>query len=308
MPSEFFRDRMTVASNHSWYVRRGKVTKGPFPAAQITRNISQGRIRADDLISRDGEDWLQVAVVTALHPEGYRGRQTRKFPVRQQDEERLTASRRKQAAAAALANERRRQQDRRAREPEEVLERRQRRERVVASLHPRRIRSSRYIGLVLLLIGAITWVGVMLKPGSGALKPDCQAPAAPGVNWSNCRLEGLSLSDLDLKDARLRNSRAHSAVFVGTRLEGADLAYADLALAKFGYANLQHAVLKGANLKGADLSNADLRDADLSYADLTGALLGKSVLDGARLGNSIWIDGRLCAPDSVGTCKPVTQK
>jgi len=298
-----------LASNHSWYVRRGKVTKGPFPAAQITRNISQGRIRGDDQISRDGEDWLPVAVVTALHPEGYRGSQTKKFPVRQQDEERLKVSRRKQEeAAAALEKERRKQQDRRASESEEVLERRQRRERIVESLHPKRIHAGRYVVLALLLIGILTLVGVMLTPGERQDKPDCQAPAAPGVNWSNCHLQGMDLSDLDLIDAKLRNSDAHNTIFVGTRLEGADLAYADLALAKLGYANLQHALLKGANLKGADLSNADLRGADLSYADLTGALLGKAVLDGAHFGNSIWIDGRLCAPDSIGDCKPVTSR
>jgi len=293
-----------VASRHSWYVRRGKVTKGPFPAAQITRNISQGRIHSDDQISRDGEDWLPVAVVTALHPEGYNGAQTRKFPVRHQDEERLSANRRQQEGASS-EDERRQQEDRRASESDEILQRRQRRQRVVESLHPKKIRYGRYVFGTLVVIVGITLLSILLTPGHRGDVPDCQAPASPGVNWSNCPLEGMDLSDLNLKNANLRNTRAHNAIFVGTRMEGADLAYADLALAKLGYANLQHAILKGANLKAADLSNSDLRGADLSYADLTGASLGKSVLEAARFDNTIWIDGSLCAPGSVGQCQPV---
>ena len=58
-----------------------------------------------------------------------------------------------------------------------------------------------------------------------------------------------------------------------------------------------------ANLSYADLSSADLSYADLSYADLSGAQTGGAMLQEARLDNTIWIDGRVCAVRSLGACR-----
>ncbi|SDB18543.1 Pentapeptide repeat-containing protein [Desulfonatronum thiosulfatophilum] len=78
-----------------------------------------------------------------------------------------------------------------------------------------------------------------------------------------------------------------------TRCPGVDLQGANLA-----GANLQGAYLKGAKLQNADLSGAVLIDAYLYDADLRGAKL-----DGANLSKAVWTDGRVCAFDSIGTCK-----
>jgi len=62
-------------------------------------------------------------------------------------------------------------------------------------------------------------------------------------------------------------------------------------------ANLTGADLFGSNLTGADLSDADFTGASLYEANLTGAYLDDAILNGA-----IWIDGRVCAEGSIGTC------
>ena len=53
----------------------------------------------------------------------------------------------------------------------------------------------------------------------------------------------------------------------------------------------------------AKLFRADLRRADLSAADLSGAKLSEGRLFGAELSGAVWIDGRRCAPGSVGACR-----
>ncbi|MDF1523792.1 MAG: pentapeptide repeat-containing protein, partial [Trueperaceae bacterium] len=68
--------------------------------------------------------------------------------------------------------------------------------------------------------------------------------------------------------------------------------------------DFQGADFSGADLRGAHLAGADLRGADLRGANLEGAFApGDAVkLDDALLGGAVWIDGRVCGAESVGTC------
>lgn len=63
-------------------------------------------------------------------------------------------------------------------------------------------------------------------------------------------------------------------------------------------ATLYRTDLTGVDLRGATLAYADLRQATLYKADLTGADLRGTIFDGA-----VWVDGTICQPRSVGTCK-----
>jgi uncharacterized protein YjbI with pentapeptide repeats len=53
-------------------------------------------------------------------------------------------------------------------------------------------------------------------------------------------------------------------------------------------------------LRGADLIGAFFRDANLEGANLEGAMRGQAQFGGANLSNAIWVDGRKCAPGTVG--------
>lgn len=62
-------------------------------------------------------------------------------------------------------------------------------------------------------------------------------------------------------------------------------------------------LLAGADLRDADLRGTQLSGANLTYANLKGARVDAAVFDGAKLAGTIWIDGRRCAADSVGSCR-----
>lgn len=114
-------------------------------------------------------------------------------------------------------------------------------------------------------------VALLLVPAPGA-NAACSDPADFQVDWGECDLSGAVLPGAVLPEANLS----------GANLSGADL----------WVANLSGADLTGANLTGANLDGADLTDATLDEADLSNATLG----------GTTWVDGRVCAPGSVGTC------
>ncbi len=127
--------------------------------------------------------------------------------------------------------------------------------------------------------------------------------ALPGVDLSDCTLDGADLRGVDLRgvrmhrvsltDAELRQIDLRQADLTDADLSSADLSGATLSRAALPGASLSSAVLAGAdlyraNLSGANLSGvhligADLRDADLSGADLRRATLHRARLDGADL-------------------------
>ncbi len=289
-----------VSANQHWYIKRGNQVKGPFAALQIRRYGSLGRIRADDLLSIDQQDWRIAKACLELFPGG----KLDALQLDPKDDERIHKNRgTAEAAENTLSSERRAGKDRRTAEAPEVVKRREQRERVLQSLwtdkQSDRLPIFALIGL-LVVIGVLGWY---LTPTRVRELPDCDRPAQPGVNWDNCQKEKAQLAEADLTGARLRNTRLIAAELQASRLDSADLAYANLLQANLGYASLKQASLKGSNLKFADLSNADLSYADLSYADLSNALIGAADFNGAILSKTIWVDGKACAEGSVGTCQ-----
>ena len=92
-------------------------------------------------------------------------------------------------------------------------------------------------------------------------------------------------------------------VFVNNDFSGQDLSRGNYAGASF--TNVEAV---GTNFRGVDLSNVVMTNVDLSKADLRGANLAGAQMtnvdwEGAQLGGAIWLDGRRCAPTSVGSCK-----
>jgi uncharacterized protein YjbI with pentapeptide repeats len=149
-------------------------------------------------------------------------------------------------------------------------------------------------------VAATVWFG---RNGTAEVAPACDAPAAPGVNWSSCRLDGSAWPAADLRDADLSNASFINGRFADATFEGADLAYGNFTGADLSYARLRGARLLGANLRAADLAYADFSGANLAHADLTGARVGTAVWQGAVLDGVIWVDGRRCATGSTGACR-----
>lgn len=287
-----------------WYVRRGQDKKGPFPAAQIERNISLGRIRASDQISHDGEHW-EPAHTYPFFEELAKNVQLPQVQARL--DERQSERRAPRPAGPADGGELRQGADRRQPEDPEVVERRARAQRVWKSLKHEQHNKRRIVEalvLVGLVLGLVSFVGRSPSPRAAS---QCAHAPAPGVNWDFCQKPAAQLKDADLGKASLRNAGLVGSEFGGANLSGADLSYADLSVAKLAQAHLGQARLVGATLRGAALNDADLRGADMTYVDLKGADLTGANLEGARLSNAIWTDGAVCSRDSVTRCSPTTK-
>lgn len=100
--------------------------------------------------------------------------------------------------------------------------------------------------------------------------------------------EGADFSGKDLQGRNFDNSDMEEVNFEGANLQGASFKNADLEEANF----------KNANLKNVNFENADLEEANLQGANIEGANFKNAILEYA-----IWINGKVCAADSVGSCR-----
>lgn len=288
-----------------WFIRRNGQVKGPYPSGTVRRFVLLGRIQMEDQVSQDQKRWQSVAEVPEMIPPEVRkalaeGGQEQLIMSRMREDERNGRERRVKSDDEIYRQ--RRKGERRQAELEimqqhrkaktDLLERRQKRPLPVAGIVVTGI-------LVLLVIG----FGLYLGAPPAIPDPDCNAGPAPGVNWRNCRLDGVVLEGVDLSGALINNGRMQRARLSGSQINRGQLDYLDLSQADLSYTELKQANLKGATLRGADLSYADLSGADLSFADLTGANLGGARLEQANFDNALWIGGELCSPGSLGACR-----
>ena len=289
-----------------WYTRKDGQCSGPYPEGQIRRHALLGRLRPDHEVSRDRETWQRLQDVPVFSAE------LRRLTGAAQDweAERLSAARRwaderagERRSARASDNDGRRRRDRReGPEPEVLIELRRAHARTqhMASQRPFS-KAGLYVvpGLLMALLAAVAWFSQPApRVTLATAPPDCGAPPAPRMNGEGCDFRGRDWAGLNLKDANLRNARLD-----GSHLAGADLRYADLRGTSLRTADLGTAQLWGVNLEAADLRGAQLAGADLRYASLAGARVEGADFLGARLEHTTWVDGRPCAPGSVGRCR-----
>ena len=293
-----------MQDTQNWYVRRDQKVLGPFPAGLISRYILIGRIRASDEVSQDRKSWLPVVRVRGLVPDVII--EARRNPDDPEAQERLAAARRwaderRDADSGQLSTgERRSGENGDLAGHRDVVSHRPHEE--AEALVEKPARRIDYLIIIVILAGLIS-LPFILPSQETDDTPDCKAAPAPGINWSNCKLERAVLINGDLEGAVLKNANLTGAMLRGANLMDGDLSYINLSQANLRGANLQGANLKGANLRGADLRNAILIDSDFSYADLTGADMANARIDGLHLGNAIINDNTVCLPGSVGTCR-----
>ncbi len=285
-----------------WYVRIENEVKGPFPEKQVQESVLLGRFELSTSVSKDREDWLPLRTFPELIPD------VMKADISD------PASRERLAAAKRWADERRgerRESDdpvrtgagRREPEPEPVKQYRAHREILAGELKPASERGlwGLVFTILLLLLGA--YAGFTLIPPA-VQSADCQAPAAPGVNWNHCQLPDAQYLNQDFSAAHMNSTNLHNANLFGSKFNDADLSYADLSNANLRYTTLVNTKLKGANLRSSAVANASLVNVDLSYANLTGVNIENASFKKVTLDNAIWVDGTVCAASSVDRCQP----
>lgn len=295
-----------VSSMHTnrqkWFTRQNGEVKGPFTLALLKSNWLLGRLHAQDEISEDRQHWRPIGDILDLELQ-----QTNSALPADPEQAKVYLDERdgfdrRQQTTASETQVQQRQQQRRAREPAELIVQRQLRSRLLEGYQQHRERWFWPAISLIFLVLAIFLAAVLYPTPIPQSTADCEAPAAPGVNWENCLFNPGDLQAVDLQDSNLRNSVLRASLLVGANLANADLMYADLSRSDLSYADLTNSKLKGADLRQVDLSNSNLQQADLAFADLRGALLGSANLQGAILNQTIWIDGSICGRASVGEC------
>ncbi len=295
----------TQRHSQTWYLRRAGQIEGPYPLGMISRYVLLGRIGHDDELSCDLVHWHPLSALPELIPVVMKGdpedalARERLAAARRWEDERGTSPRRREQQPVTA--ERRRGERRSVEHGETGVRHSLPSGRDGRPEADRSVRSqAAVVALGILLVVLAVLLFAPRKEPAGII--DCDRPAVPGVNWSNCFKEGISLPRADLRHARLQNMKLSGADLSGAHLQAAELSYTELSVASLREAHLEGAVLIGTSLRGSDLRGADLRRANLAYADLSGAALQGADLREAVLDNAIWTDGRYCGPGSVGQC------
>lgn len=289
---------MSINSTSAWYIRNKSdlEVKGPFPSGQILQEILLGRYQLSDEVSHDKEEWLVISAIDELVPD-----------ILTEDKS-APGFNEKLEAARRWADERRgleemsMQLNRRGGESYESAE--------IKRLHRLAEQSKNksnpvmtfiQVTMVLLSIVAVVLLAFQYAPADKNVV-DCSAPIKQGINLSGCNLSGVKLVKQNMVAANFMNTNLQTAILKSSDLSHANLKYAQLHLANLKYVNFTKANLTGANLLGADLSGAIFSKANLSYANFRDANILTTDFSQARLDHAIWIDGRTCQTNSIGTC------
>ena len=304
--------------SQQWYIRKEGIVTGPFSGTVVRRWIGVGRVTATDEISVDQTFWAPVHDYPELFPqrtnrdEGELYQQEREQAAVRWEDERTGVDRRDRPVYGTVPPSGNRSgQDRRILESPEAIDHRDHRRGRRAVAGADRAAAPQYRKQTVLLVAVIALSGVAAVMGlwflpsrSVDISPDCAMRPSPGINLNDCKLDGRDFRGANLDGASLRGAHLLEARLDKARLSRADLSYAIAVGANLRQADLRSALLVGADLRLSDLTHANLAGADLRYANLADASLSVENLSNAQLGKAIWIDGRLCAAQSVGRCSP----
>jgi uncharacterized protein YjbI with pentapeptide repeats len=143
---------------------------------------------------------------------------------------------------------------------------------------------------------ATVFQSVGYRPYADLTEASLSTPLPKGTPWTEenvAKISGAHLNEMNLRYARgyrafLANAKLWRANLEGIYLSEADLRGANLreTLLRSGIfdrAQLSHAVLVSANATGANFSSSDLRFSDLSYGIFENAVLSNARISGASL-------------------------
>jgi len=143
---------------------------------------------------------------------------------------------------------------------------------------------------------ATVFQSVGYRPYADLTEASLSTPLPKGTPWTDdnlTKIPGARLNEMNLRYARAYRAFLLNAKLWRANLEGIYLSEADLRGANlretllrsgiFDRALLSHAVLVSANATGANFSSSDLRFADLSYGTFESAVLSNARASGASL-------------------------
>lgn len=257
-----------------WQVKRGERVTGPFPESLILQHILLGRIVADDLISMDGHFWQSYRdtpeILEQIH-----------HMMGNPEEPSLDPAWREERLRAILrhVDERKHLDPRSGEAQRDAAARANSRSGVERRKVPETVEQHSYRETT---AEVDQWLQNR-RPGKSpmAVILFCLVVA---VAWA---LHHFGSQDLPV-DIGLRIASCDAEPIRHVDWHGCD---------KSEY------FLVGADLREANLVGGRFIGANLSYANLKGARLEGALFDHAKLAGAIWVDGRVCAADSIGSCR-----
>ncbi len=300
-----------LTHKRTWYIRRDHQIEGPFPTGLISQYILLERVNNDTELSHDLVRWMPLSELPELIPAVMKTDLSDP-----QAYERYLAARRwadersRDALSGQQLDDEDLSWDGYDRRHQESLQ------KTTHHTHESQIKQdttnearTRFFGalLAVTILVVISAIIILNLPPPFEEEDACSQPPRPGINWSNCLMEGANLERRNLSGAEMINMNLSQSNLSGAQLANANLSYSLLSVASLQGADLRSAKLIGASLRGANLTDANLEGADLSYADLKGADINGADFKNAKLDNTIWIEGQSCAPGSLGKCNVIPQ-
>ena len=294
--------RLEKAVHHTWYIRKKQKITGPFPAGQISQLLLVGRLKIDDEISHDKDEWLLVSDVPSLIPDVLKALDGEDGLERLAAARRWADERREERREDNAEIPSRQSNGRRQNESVIDVEYRSRRESIYRSFREKPKRAFLLLSTFIIIVIGLLWGSFNYSPLVLIDEPNCNELPRIGVNWRNCNKSQLiavrrDISQSNLSSVILRDANLYASNFTQSRMD-----YSDLSNSNISEAIFQRANLKGANFKNTDSRGADFTSANLSYVDFTGALILDAKFKNADLSHAIWVNGKNCQQGSIGKC------
>ncbi len=284
-----------MSNTKNWFIRRkeGQI-KGPFPSGQVEQYLLLGRFVISDEVSLDKVEWRKISSIPQLIPEI------------------LVTAKYDELGQQKLASKKRWADERRGLSSDKPGVERRHVETKDANRHDSNettIKKQKIflaytqIAIVLLLVSVVAYMSFQYMPDNVVSVSNCSTVPGPDINWTHCQKIGLRLNNVDMSESELSSVSFTGAYFSNVNFSNTNLAYSELSLTNLKKVDFKNSNLIGAVLRKSNLSNVDFSGSDLQYIDLTGSILRKTNFSKANLSNAIWVDGRKCAKNSIGSCK-----
>lgn len=283
-------------ATRNWYIRQSGQVHGPFTVGHVKREVLLGHIAAKDEISHDQRHWTHIDEHPELIPTVMKADMSDPLA-----RDRLAAARRwaddGEHDHHTLSEQMNFDHDDEDHAPGSLI---------TKKLEQRRHRQWQNRAFFLLLVVVIsagffqyfsTATPVTEQP------VDCSVIPVKGIDLSNCFLQNIDFAAMDISHAIIKNANLNNTALMNANLASADLSYSLLLQSDLESASLRNAILTGADFNRANLRNVDLSGADLSYANLLAADIRGANFNGAKLGNTRWVDGSICPRGAVSRCE-----
>lgn len=253
---------------------------GPFTEGLIQQYIILRRVQPNDLMSQDKKLWRKASTIYELIPDVIKNKSDENY------DERLKAAKR-------WADDR---GDSRNLVDDDFNHRKQATHIAIKTL------GWKTAVFLTFLLFAMIYAVFHFTPEGKSERVDCQTKPVVKVVLAGCNLARKNFSKLDMQYADLKNTMMQNTNLSQTILSHSQMQYTHLDNSNLTGAKLDYSDLTAATLNNAILDGTDFRYANLSYANLHQAKAKNIKLEGANLSKTIWFNGQICTPGSIGRC------